>query len=280
MSLTVLAPSKLNLSLDVCGVLPNGYHELRSVMQAIDWCDEITVALAPEAGIRLTCDGGIPADERNLAHRAAALFFEFTGQQQGCVIDVKKHIPAEAGMGGGSSDAAAVLRALNELTGTAVSEPDLLALAAKIGADVPFFLIGGTVLATGIGTDLTPLPPLPDCTFVVVRPTGGVSTPEAYRRLDGAPTLYHPDVDGMVTALYAGDLDGVARHVGNSFEVPMALPHTEAITAAMRTHGALAAALTGSGSAVFGLFDDEAAAAACADTLAKAHPLTRLCHPL
>ena len=204
MSLTVLAPSKLNLSLDVCGVLPNGYHELRSVMQAIDWCDEITVALAPEAGIRLTCDGGIPADERNLAHRAAALFFEFTGQQQGCVIDVKKHIPAEAGMGGGSSDAAAVLRALNELTGTAVSEPDLLALAAKIGADVPFFLIGGTVLATGIGTDLTPLPPLPDCTFVVVRPTGGVSTPEAYRRLDGAPTLYHPDVDGMVTALYAG----------------------------------------------------------------------------
>lgn len=280
MSLTVFAPAKLNLSLDVCGILPNGYHELRSVMQAIDWCDKLTVDFAPDTDIHLTCDGGIPADERNLAYRAAVLFRELTGRREGYVIDVNKSIPAEAGMGGGSSDGAAVLRALNELTGAGVPLGDLLTAAAALGADVPFFLLGGTALATGTGTDLTPLSPLPDCRFVVVKPEGGVSTPEAYRRLDGAPALLHPDVDGMVAALEAGDLGGVARRVGNSFEVPMALPHTDPITAAMRAHGALAAALTGSGSAVFGLFDSEVAATACADALRQAYPLTRTCKPI
>lgn len=280
MSITIDAPAKLNLSLDVVGVRPDGYHELRSVMQAIDWCDRVTVDFAPDGDIHLTCDGGIPADERNIAYRAAALFRELTGRREGYVIDVRKSIPSEAGMGGGSSDGAAVLRALNALTGAGVPQDDLLAASAKLGADVPFCLLGGTALATGTGTDLIPLPPLPDCTFVVVKPEGGVSTPEAYRRLDSAPALLHPDVDGMVSALQRGDLGGVAERIGNSFEAPMALPHTATVTAVMRAHGARGAALTGSGSAVFGLFDDEAAAAACAAALTPAYPRTRLCKPL
>ena len=280
MSITVCAPAKLNLSLDVVGVRTDGYHELRSVMQAIDWCDTVTVDFAPDGDIHLTCDGGIPADERNIAYRAAALFRECTGRDEGYVIDVRKSIPSEAGMGGGSSDGAAVLRALNELTDAGIPQGDLLALASKLGADVPFCLLCGTALATGTGTDLVPLPSLPDCTFVVVKPAGGVSTPEAYRRLDSAPALLHPDVDGMVDALHRGDLSGVARHVGNSFEAPMALPHTDTVTAVMRAHGARAAALTGSGSAVFGLFDDPAAATACAAALTPAFPLTRVCKPL
>lgn len=280
MSITVNAPAKLNLSLDVCGVLPNGYHELHTVMQAIDWCDEVTVDFAPDAGIHLTCNGGIAADEHNTAYRAAALFRDHLGRTEGYVIDVNKHVPAQAGMGGGSSDGAAVLLALNELTNAAVPTADLCAIAERIGADVPFFLLGGTALATGTGTTLSPLPPLPPCHFVVTRPAGGVSTPEAYRRLDTAPTLVHPNVDGMLEALQHGDLGGVARTVGNSFEAALALPHTNEITAVMRAHGALAAALTGSGSAVFGLFDSEEAATACAAVLQQTHPLTRVCKPL
>ena len=280
MSITRCAPAKLNLSLDVCGVRPDGYHELRSVMQTIDWCDTVTVDFAPDEDIHLTCDGGIPADDRNTAYRAAALFRAHTGCRAGFVIDVCKCVPSEAGMGGGSSDGAAVLRALNDLTGANLPHSDLMTRAARIGADVPFFLIGGTALATGIGAELTPLPPLPPCVFVVVKPPGGVSTPEAYRRLDSSPTLFHPAVEDMVRALERGDLGGVARCVGNSFEASMALPHTAALTAAMRAHGALAAALTGSGSAVFGLFDDDDAASACAAALRPAYPLTRVCRPV
>ncbi len=280
MSVVKRAPAKLNLSLDVVGVREDGYHLLRTVMQAIDWCDEVSVAFADDYEIHLSCGGGIPADERNTAYRAAALFRQHTERQEGYVIEVTKHVPSQAGMGGGSSDAAAVLLALNELTGAAVPQEELLALAARIGADVPFCLLGGTALATGIGTDLSPLPPLPPCYFVVVRPEAGVSTPEAYRRLDSAPTLLHPDVDAMCVALARGDLRSVAATVGNSFEAPMALPDTAAICARMREYGAMAAALTGSGSAVFGMFEENETAARCAAALAEAYPCTRVCRPI
>ena len=280
MSITLFAPAKLNLALDVTGRREDGYHTLRTVMQTIDWCDVITVGFTNDTAIHLTCDGGIPADESNIAYRAAALFREKTGNTQGISVTVEKHIPSQAGMAGGSADGAAVLRALNELAGYPLSQDELLALGAKLGADVPFCLLGGTALATGIGTELTPLSPLPTCRFVVVKPEGGVSTPEAYRLLDSAPALLHPDVDAMCTAIQNGDLSSVIPCMGNSFEEPLAIPRTADIAAQLKKHGAAAALLTGSGSAVFGLFLEQSTAQAAAEQLQKQYPLTRVCQPI
>ena len=280
MSIVLSAPAKLNLSLDVTGRREDGYHTLRTVMQSIDWCDTVTVDLADDGHIHLTCDGGIPANEKNIAYRAAVLFREALGTEQGYVIDVHKAIPSEAGIAGGSADGAAVLRGLNRLHGEPLSEEALLTLGARLGADVPFCLLGGTALATGIGTELTPLPPLPPCYFVVVKPEGGVSTPEAYRLLDSAPSLLHPDVEAQCEAIRRGDLEGILPHTGNSFEAPLALPHTATIVALLRQHGAAAALLTGSGSATFGIFREKATAEAAAEALKAHYPQTRLCLPV
>lgn len=279
MSIVLSAPAKLNLSLDVTGRRADGYHTLRTVMQSIDWCDTVTVDFAEDNRIHLTCDGGIPADEKNIAYRAAALFREAIGSERGYVIDVKKCIPSQAGMAGGSADGAAVLRGLNALHGEPLSEEALFALGARLGADVPFCLLGGTALAEGIGTDLVPLTPLSACFFVVVKPDGGVSTPEAYRLLDNAPALLHPDVEAQCAAIGRHDFDGVVAHAGNSFEAPLALPHTADIVTLLKKHGAAAALLTGSGSAVFGIFKEQAVAEAAAAVLQKAYPETRLCRP-
>lgn len=264
MTLKFAAPAKLNLVLDVTGRRADGYHTLRTVMQTIDWYDTVTVAPSDDGQWHLTCDGGLPQDDANIATRAAKLFCERAGVPCAFTVTIHKDVPVEAGMGGGSSDAATILRALTVAVRHALTPEDQLAIAAELGADVPFFLIGGTLLAEGTGTELSPIASLPNSTFVVVKPEGGVSTPEAYRRLDGETTLLHPDVDGMLAALEQQDLRGVAAHIGNSFEAPLALPHTTTLTAFLREHGALAAALTGSGSAVFGLFESSATAEAAA----------------
>lgn len=278
MSIIVKAPAKLNLALDVIGRRADGYHDLRTVMQTIDWCDTVTVDKA-DSGIHLSCDGGIPEDETNIAYRAAALFADAVGCKHGFSVKVEKSIPAQAGMAGGSTDGAAVLRGLNELMNYPLTREQLLSLGAKLGADVPFCILGGTALATGIGTELTPLPPMPSCYFVVSKPQGGVSTPEAYRLLDNAPTLVHPQVDVLCEAIRNADLDGMLPHMANSFEAPLALPHTDAITAVLKAHGASAALLTGSGSAVFGLFKEKATAETAAAVLGVTYR-TRVCQPV
>lgn len=282
MSITRRAPAKLNLSLDVTyGRREDGYHPLRSVMQTIDWYDTVTVDVAADTAIHLTCDGGIPANEHNTAYRAAALFRQAAGRPtQGYVVTVKKEIPAQAGMAGGSADAAAVLRALNTLTGEPLAPAQLHELATRIGADVPFCLYGGTALATGTGTEITPLPPLPPCALVVVKPEGGVSTAEAYRLLDSEEFLRMPDIEGQCQGLREGDLGKICRGMGNSFELPLSLPHTAPIIDRLLSGGALGASLTGSGSAVFGVFADLQKAANTATALAKTYPLTRLCQPV
>ena len=280
MMVKAFAPAKINLTLDVTGRREDGYHLLCTVMQTVDWYDVVTVSSADDGAVTLNCDGGIPADASNTAYKAAVLFRQAAGcADRGFTVTVEKHIPSQAGLAGGSADAAGVLHALNELTGAGLSVVELCDIGAHIGADVPFCVRGGTVLCTGTGTELAPLPALPDCTVVIVKPDGGVSTPEAYRLLDTAPVLLHPDTHGLCAALQQGGLAGVAACVSNSFEQPLALPHTAGICSRLRAGGALAAALSGSGSAVFGLFENAQTAAACADALAATYAQIRVCHP-
>ncbi len=279
MTIKALAPAKINLTLDVVGRRADGYHLLRSVMQTVSLYDTVTVTSTENTTIDLICDGGIPADMSNTAYKAAALFRETVGYSGGVAITVEKTIPSQAGLAGGSSDAAAVLVALNELTGAGLTVEQLCELGGRIGADVPLCIHGGTVLCTGIGTQLSPLPPLPPCAVVIVKPRGGVSTPEAYRLLDNASVLHHPDTDGMCRALAQRDLQGVAACVGNSFEQPLALPFTADIRDRLTDGGALASALSGSGSAVFGLFTDVESATVAARSLREYYPNTVVCRP-
>lgn len=280
MTVEATAPAKLNLTLDVVGKRADGYHLLRTVMQSIDLADTVTVSLCEGSDILLTCDGNIPADTQNTAYRAADVFRKNAGiPAQGIAVTVEKHIPSQAGLAGGSADAAAVLLALNVLLKTNYPVETLCEWGALIGADVPFCVRGGTALCTGIGDNVSPQSPLRDCAFVIVKPEGGVSTPEAYRLLDTAVNLLHPDSDALCRALSVHDLRNVAASIGNAFEIPLALPFTETIANALCEHGALCAALTGSGSAVFGLFADETAAHDAAAFLSETFPETWVCRP-
>ena len=274
------AYAKVNLTLAVGEKRPDGYHEVVSVMQRVSLHDTLT-AERTASGISLTCsDPALPAGEENLAHRAAALFFRETGITGGVALALEKSIPSQAGLGGGSSDAASVLLALRRLYAPALSDTALEAMAAALGSDVPFFIRGGTALATGRGERLAPLPRLREGWFVIVKPPEGFSTPAMYRRLDELPPE-PPRPDGMPAALETGDVRAVAAMLCNSFE--RAVPPDSAvrdIEDALRAHGALAALLSGSGSAVFGLFDREDAARAAAEVLRARWPLTFAAQPV
>ncbi len=279
MKVRAFAPAKINLTLDIVGRREDGYHLLESVMQTVDLYDVITVAYADDEDIHLTCDGGIPCDATNTAYRAADLFRKTIGISDGFIIMVEKHIPSQAGLAGGSSDAAAVLVALNVLTNAGLSTDQLCELGAKIGADVPFCVQGGTVLCTDIGTELTALLPMPTCTVIIAKPESGVSTPEAYRLLDSAKHLEHPNTQAMCEAIRQHNLSGIFKTVGNSFEQPLNLPHTATIRQTMEQYGAYASALSGSGSAVFGLFENDQTAQAALSALTVPFLKTALCHP-
>ncbi len=255
------ASAKLNLTLDVLQKTPDGYHDLRMVMQSVAFGDDLEVELTDDGSFRI--DPGqsyLPADGRNLAVRAARAFLDGTGL--GASIRTVKRTPVCAGMGGGSSDAAAVLRALNKLTGSQKSAAELCAIAETVGSDVPFCVIGGAALAEGRGQRLTVLPPLPDCAIVICKPAFAISTPELFGRIDARKSRLRPDTAGMQDAIRRGDLPGAARRMFNVFEDVLDRRQGEipAIKSRLLDLGALGAAMTGTGSAVFGLFDDEAAA--------------------
>ena len=253
------AYAKLNLTLDVLGKRPDGYHDIQSVMQLISLCDDVSLDVGTGEDWKLTCDQeGIPTDGTNLAWKAAGLFYQNLGKDpQGITIRLTKRIPAQAGLGGGSADAAAVLLALNRHEGSPFSQEQLLELAQKLGSDVPFLVAGGTKLAKGRGEVLSDLPTMPQCFYLVVKPDFSVSTPALYQAIDQAPEVYHPQTNAMVQALQKGDLLEVAGYLGNSFEPLVAAEHGEilAIRTVMEDCGALGSAMTGSGSAVFGIFD-------------------------
>ena len=269
--ITLCACAKLNLFLEITGRRGDGYHLLETVMQSVDLCDYVTVALGG-AGIAVGCsDPKIPVGESNICHKAARVFFDRANIRSGAEIMIEKRIPSGAGMGGGSADAAAVLFGLNALCGEPLDEGALLDLAAEIGADVPFCLVGGTKLCRGIGEIMTELPAAPECCFLVAKPEHSCPTGEAFARYDtqeipprGMPSEYssgifpHEKMYNVFRRLY--DDERIERLVVKMLEC-----------------GALGAELTGSGSAVFGVFSDENAAARAAGEFTDV--FTAVCRP-
>lgn len=258
------AYAKLNLTLDVLGTLPDGYHEMKMVMQSVSLCDDVFIALNDSGKVTMESNFGfLPCDGRNIAVKAAQRFFAKAGLGSvGAHIRLQKRIPVGAGMAGGSTDAAAVLRALNRLCGTGFSREELEELGGALGSDVPFCIAGGTRLATGRGEVLSPLPPMPDCGLVICKPRFSIKTPELFARIDSRSSRIHPDTDGMIAALDAQDVQGIARRMYNVFEdvLPRRCGEVGVIKSRLLDAGALGAVMTGTGSAVFGIFGDPAAA--------------------
>ena len=241
---------------------------MQMVMQAIDLADELDISPAQGEGAMSTTLSYLPQDGRNLAQLAAQAFREATGSDLQVDIAIGKHIPVCAGMAGGSTDAAAVLRALNEKEGNPFSMEELARVGEGVGSDVPYCVLGGTALAEGRGEMLTPLPPLPRCWVAVCKPDFPVSTPELFARIDGMRVRCRPDTAGLLAALAAGDLPGVARRMYNVFEE--VLPERQEVRVAEIKHtliqcGALGATMSGTGPTAFGLFQrKELAEEACA----------------
>lgn len=280
--LTLYAPAKVNLTLTVGDRRPDGYHDVSTVMQAVGLYDTLILTHGG-AGLTLTCtDPAVPSDATNLVLRAAGRFFEETKLPVPDLhLHLRKRIPSQAGLGGGSSDAAAVLRALRTLYAPDISDGRLETLAARLGSDVPFFIRGGTQLATGRGEVVSPLPPLTAGWFVVVKPDEGYSTAEMYRRLDEPGSVLVRNSRYMQDAVAANNVHAVAVELHNSFERVVPKDSSlRTIKDALRAQGALGTLLSGSGSAVFGLFDDQSAAAAAAEALKKTWPWVFVARPV
>ena len=281
----VLAHAKLNLSLDVLSRREDGYHDLRMVMQTVELADVISLREEAEEGVRVSTNlHFLPNDERNLAAVAAKAFWiEADCKGNGLSIEIEKHIPVCAGMGGGSSDAAAVLRALNELSGCDFSVERLAQIGEKVGSDVPYCVMGGTALAEGRGEVLTPLPKLPDCHIVVCKPPFPISTPELFGAIDCRKIRCRPDTDGMIAALQACDLGGVARRLYNVFEDVLTDRRGGEIAEIKNeliSQGALGAVMSGTGPTVFGIFDREDAAKQAYHSLKTRYADTFLTEPV
>lgn len=262
--------AKLNLTLDILGKREDGYHDLQMVMQSIALSDTLTIT--PGEGRMDTSLSYLPSDDRNLAQLAAAAFRAATGLEVRVDITIDKRIPVCAGLAGGSSDAAAVLRALNECTNAGLTPEQLAKIGEQVGSDVPYCVMGGTALAEGRGERLTPLPPLPACHVVVCKPPFPISTPQLFARVDMKKIVRRPDTAGMIAALEAADLAGAARRMYNVFEdvlEPRRRVQIDEIKARLIDCGALGACMTGSGPTVFGLFDGEAAARLAAQRLGE-----------
>ena len=264
---TVLAPAKLNLALDVVGLLPSGYHDLDMTMQAITLYERVVLRRSPYLNLRLP--GSLVApNNKNTAIKAALAFFDYTGLLAGVDITIYKNTPVRAGMAGGSADAAAVLVGMNELYGARLSMSELCALGAKIGADVPFCIVGGTCLAQGIGEVLSPLKPMPSCHIVLAKPDFGVNTGKAYGLFDTNGKTHNADQLGMLTAVQNRDLPAICGKLENVFEQFVEVPGRIEMKEVLRAAGAAGVCMSGSGPTLFGIFTDKAQALAAARDLA------------
>jgi len=248
--------AKINLSLDVLGKLENGYHEVQMVMQTVSVFDLVTVAKI-KSGIELSTNlPYLPIDSNNIAYRAAEEFFEYTGIKAGVSIDISKRIPVGAGLAGGSSNASAVLKAMNKLFETNLSLKELCKIGVKLGADVPYCILGGTRLAEGIGEKLSPLPKLPKCSIVLVKPSFSISTKAVYEKIDSYSDYKRPDTKKLIEGLHSSDMEMITSAMGNVLEEVSLSEHPilGKVKEELVNLGAICAQMSGSGPTVFGIF--------------------------
>ncbi|MGN1266954.1 MAG: 4-(cytidine 5'-diphospho)-2-C-methyl-D-erythritol kinase [Dorea sp.] len=261
---------KINLGLDVLGRRANGYHDVRMVMQTVYLYDQITIEKTEKPGIELETNlFFLPVNEDNLAYKAAKLLMDEFHIEEGVHTTLKKHIPVAAGMAGGSSNAAAVLYGINRMFELGLSMEELMERGVTLGADVPYCIMRGTVLAEGIGEILTPLPTMPKCYVLIAKPPISVSTKLVYEKLDSHEIENHPDIDGIIEGLEKQDVKMVASRMGNVLEKVTIeeYPVIEEIKEVMKSEGALNAMMSGSGPTVFGLFEDKETARAAAEKI-------------
>lgn len=279
--LTIPAYAKINLTLDVLGKRPDGYHDLSMVMQSVSLADQVIIRETGEEGFTLKTDlGFLPGADKNIAGVAARAFARHTGADlSGLEIELQKHIPVCAGTAGGSSDGAAVLRGLNRWFSCGLSLRHLAEIGEEVGSDVPYCVLGCTALAEGRGEKLTCLPALPDCHIVLCKPGFSVSTPELFRRIDELKLRFRPDTAGVLAALEEGDLAGVSRRMFNVFEEALPAQRravVEEIKSTLLSRGALGACMSGTGPTVFGIFDNAESARSVADELKQSYAETFL----
>lgn len=269
MEVKVNAYAKINLMLDIICQRTDGYHDLFMIMQSIGLYDTVTVSETKSKKITITCNiDDIPLDEKNIAYKAADAFFKETKiKNKGINIDLVKRIPHQAGLAGGSADGAGVLVALNKLLKANLSDDELCDIGVKIGADVPFCIKGGTLLAQGIGDVLNKVKPLRQCFILIAKPDYGVNTGKAYSHFDTCGKVHTPDKMGMLYAMQSRDLKEICLKMENVFEQFIEVPNKIDIKNVMRDEGALGVCMSGSGPTVFGIFDDKEKAEAAAGKL-------------
>lgn len=273
--LILKAYGKINLGLDVVRRLENGYHQVRMIMQSVELADTVTMRRLSEDRIVLKTDKpGLPCDERNLAYKAASLMKEQFSLSGGVEIMLEKRIPVAAGMAGGSSDCAAVLKGMNELFGLGASFEELQKIGVKLGADAPYCLMGGCALSEGIGEVLTALPKPPACTLLLAKPNISVSTKYVYENLRLDELRHHPDIDGILQGIETGDLEKLCGKLENVLEsvTGKEYPVIGKIEEAMKEEGALQALMSGSGPTVFGIFREREDAERAMERVRKENP--------
>ena len=278
------AYAKLNLTLDVLDKRADGYHNIKTIMQTVSIRDDIEIDIGTGKEWTLSCNvEGVPEDDRNLAWKAAKLYCETLNKEpDGIAIRILKRIPMGAGMAGGSADAAAVLRALNDYYGNPLSILALAELGAQIGSDIPFCVIGGTAMCEGRGEKLRKLPDMPDCFIVVCKPEFSISTPELYRKIDESVIGKRPNHQAMESAILAGDLGGVAGNLYNVFDPIVTKDHLELnyIKSIFNSYGSVGQQMTGSGSAVFAIVEQFEHAAVICNMLKDNYPQVFICKPV
>lgn len=281
MKVEVKAPAKINLTLDVVKKRTDGYHDISTVMQAVDLYDVVTLENNDSGKVTISCNyDGVPCDDSNICAKAAYRFFDYCRKDlSGVHIDINKVIPTQAGLAGGSSDGAATILGLNVLFDTMLKPADMHAIAERVGADVPFCLVGGTKHAFGIGTNLKKLPSFNCSSIVICKPDCvSVSTAEAYTKVDALNP--HPSyTDEMIKALFSRDMFLISTTIFNDFELALQIPEVNEIKRIMLKHGARGAGMSGSGSAVFAIFTSDRKAKKCAEALGSVYKETFLCKP-
>ena len=277
----VKVAAKINLMLDILKRLENGYHSLFMIMQSVDLYDTITVEKNNENKIIIKCDtDGVPCNEKNIAYKCAKAFFDACNiKEQGITIEIEKNIPMAAGTAGGSADGAGVLYCLNKIYKINLTTTELAEIGAKVGADIPFSLTGGTAIALNTGNVIAPVKDLPECYIVLCKPDQDVSTPEAYAQFDALSRVRHLDRVAMIEAVASGDYENICNYCGNVFEQAVEVPKRPHIKGVMRKCGADACCMSGSGPTVFGLFTDKEKAEDCYNKLSKKYDSVYLCKP-